>query len=120
MSAQPTDLLVIERGGTLYKATVSEVAALGGAGGVLKGSSFATLPSGDGLFEWNETIPAFGVSPSSIIFLSLASHENDDENDPEFIDLLSLVGQAGTDEISVTLSFGSKTSGVVKLNWSAF
>lgn len=35
MAVQPSDLLLVERGGVLYKATASDIAALGGGGGGL-------------------------------------------------------------------------------------
>ena len=46
MAAQGTDLVVVERGGVLYKLTATELAALGGGGGGGLTQGMATLNFG--------------------------------------------------------------------------
>jgi len=92
-------------------------AAPGGGGGSLSGTSSITVPSG--AFDDTETIAAVGVLPGDVVFVTLAPHDDTDENDPELLDLWSLSGVAGTDQITVKAVFASPTSGVVKVNWMA-
>ncbi len=67
--------------------------------------------------EWIETVTATGVVPSDKIGVFIAPHSDGDENSEEFLDVLALTGTAGTDQITVTASFLSQTSGQIKLFW---
>lgn len=119
MPALGSDLVLIQRGGDLFKATAAEIAALGGAGGVLKGEAVITLPNGAGQLSWSEQIAASGVVPGLVVFVTMAHHVDTDENDPELTELSAVVGLALTDAILVTASFLKPTSGPIRINWSA-
>lgn len=116
MGVQGTDLMIVERSGVPYRTTAAAVAALGGAGGVLKGSAVLTVSG----FEDSEVITATGVTGSSIVMLALAPCADSDENCPEMLNVTALSGEPGTDQITVTATFSDFTSGPVRINWSAF
>jgi len=73
----------------------------------------------DNVPEASTTIAAPGVTPGSTIAVSLASSVDADENSPELLDLITLWGEAGTDQITLNATFSDPTSGAVKINWSA-
>lgn len=83
----------------------------------LSGSTLVTV-TGSRL-EWEQTVVATGVTPSNGIILTLASHLDEDENTAEMLDISSMSAQAGTDQITVLLSFSTPTTGQIKLNWIA-
>jgi hypothetical protein len=94
------------------------IAAAGGAGGsVLSGAATITMDSDP--FNDTEVVAAVGVTAGKRVFLSLGEHLDTDENDPELLDLSSLSGVAGLDQITVKSVFMTPTSGPVKLNWMA-
>jgi hypothetical protein len=86
----------------------------------ISGTATITLPDGQGVIEWAESIAAVGVTSASRVFLSFAATDDTDENDPEFLAAAVLQGTAGTDTIAVDISFAEPTSGPIKLNWGAF
>lgn len=104
----------------LITSTNVQAAILEAATTSLSGSATITITRQDGAFEWEETVAATGVTPSSKIMLSLAATTNDDENTPELLDINVLAGVPGTNQITVTASFITPNSGPIKLNWSAF
>ncbi len=73
----------------------------------------------DNALEAATVIAAPGVLPASIISVSLAPSLDADENSPELLDLVTLWGEAGTDQIILNATFSAPTSGAVKINWSA-
>lgn len=83
----------------------------------LSGSATITLPSGLGVFEWTETVAASGVVPSDRLLILLAPDLDSDENDTEMLGLTTLVGSAGTNQITITASFDSPEAGPIKLYW---
>jgi Collagen triple helix repeat (20 copies) len=83
------------------------------------GAATITLPQGRGLYEWSETVAAASVTAASRIQLGLAPALDGDENDPELIDLGALSASALTNQILISATFATPTSGAVKLNWSA-
>ena len=83
----------------------------------LNGLATVTIPNAR--LDWEETITATGVTPSSRVFLCLAPASDDDENDPTMLSLLGLAASPGTDEITVAMGFGVLTQGPINLNWSA-
>lgn len=90
------------------------------AGGGVSGGVTVTVPQlirGAGASEHRETVALAGVTPSSRIALSFASHTDDDENDPELLDVTMLAASAGTDAFDVILTFANPTSGPIKLNY---
>jgi hypothetical protein len=113
-----TDIALIEREGVLHKATLSEIAALGGGTGGLAGQVILTVPNNSTSAE--ATLNATGVTPSSIVMIGLAPHTDADENAVDLIDLLSVAATPGTDEITVIASFATPHAGPIRFNWSAF
>ena len=73
----------------------------------------------DNSLEATTVISAPGISPSSIITVSLAPSLDADENSPDLLDLVTLWAEAGTDQITLNATFADPTSGAVKINWSA-
>jgi hypothetical protein len=69
--------------------------------------------------EASSVISAPGVTPSSILTVSLAASLDADENSPDLLDLVTLWAEAGTDQITLNVTFSEPTSGAVKINWSA-
>jgi hypothetical protein len=69
--------------------------------------------------EASSVIAAPGVTPSSILTVSLAPTLDADENSPDLLDLVTLWAEAGTDQITLNATFSDPTSGAVKINWSA-
>ena len=76
-----------------------------------------TVPYGD--LSHVQTVSAIGVTAASRVFLAVAPHSDADENSPELLDLLSISGAAGTDQITITLTFATPTGGPIKLYWRA-
>jgi hypothetical protein len=105
-------LAVIQAIGTDIKALFQRAPALTGVATV-------TLPYGFGSLEDTEAIAIAGVMPGMKVICGLAGAENIDENCPEELDLVSLSGVAGADQITFTLCFSQPTSGPIKINWSA-
>ena len=79
----------------------------------------AVLAVADNALEASTVIAAPGVLPASIVMVSLATTPDADENSPELLDLVTLWGEAGTDQITLNATFSDPTSGAVKINWSA-
>ena len=73
----------------------------------------------DNALEALSVIAAPGVLPASIVMVSLAPSLDADENSPELLDLVTLWGEAGADQITLNATFSDPTSGAVKINWSA-
>ena len=122
MPVQSSDLILVEREGTPYRTTAGAVAALGGGGGgsVLSGDATITLPGGHGVVEWVQTVSAVGVTQGNRLMVALAPTLDEDENEPEFTDLSSIAARALADQIEITATFAARTSGPIKLTWSAF
>lgn len=97
----------------------TQVAGLGTLATQSGGSGLATVNLPDNAFEHEQTVSASGVTSGSRILLSLAPASDDDENDPEMLDIASMVGIPGTDEITVRLTFDEPQSGAIKLNYMA-
>jgi hypothetical protein len=70
-------------------------------------------------FQHSETVAAVGVTPASVVLVSLAPALDADANDPELLDCVSLWATPGTDTITFGLTFAVPTVGPIKLNWSA-
>jgi hypothetical protein len=77
------------------------------------------LAVADNALEASMVIAAPGVLPTSLITVSLAPSVDADENSPELLDLVTLWGEAGADQITLNATFSDPTSGSVKINWSA-
>ncbi len=77
------------------------------------------LAVADNAVEASTVIAAPGVLPTSLITVSLAPSVDADENSPELLDLVTLWGEAGADQITLNATFSEPTSGAVKINWSA-
>jgi hypothetical protein len=90
----------------------------GGVGSGLRGTATLNLPSGEGVFEWTQSISALGVVAGNAVFLALAGVDSSAENDPECLDLKMLSGLAAADSIIVTATFTERTGGPIAINWS--
>jgi hypothetical protein len=84
----------------------------------LSGLVTITVPK-PGRFEWAETVAATGVTASNRIVLSIGAHADSDENSAELLDVGAIEATAGTNQISITASFDTKTDGPIKLNYLA-
>ncbi|WP_310533137.1 hypothetical protein [Novosphingobium sp.] len=115
MAILATDNLIIDRGGTHYKAPVSALPSGGGSG--LGGLATITIPTAQ--LEWEETVTATGVTPASRIMACLAPALDADENDPALLSVVNLSASPGTDQITISIAFAVPAQGAIKLNWSA-
>ena len=86
----------------------------GGAG--LGGSATLTMT---GAFEDEEIITATGVTAASRVQVWLAAGTDADENTADMLDLVTIAGMPGTNQITVLASFSARTSGPILINWSA-
>jgi hypothetical protein len=119
MSAYLPDTLLDELGtaiGQRIKA-VRDLIGIGG-GAALSGQTTIILPSTGGI-EHIQTVAAAGVTPANRIMVTLAPHEDGDENHELWLDLVALTGRAGNDQITILAAFSTRTAGPVKLIWSA-
>lgn len=124
-TANSSDATLLDRANHTGAQAISTVTGLqtaldGKQATVLKGEVTVTLPGGAGAINHEETVTATGVTGSSVVMLSLAPGTDADENDPELLDVLAYAARPLTDQIEITASFGTRTSGPVKFNWSAF
>ena len=88
------------------------------SGSSLGGAATITLTTD--AYEWTETVTATGVTAAHKIVISAGAYVDTDENSAEMLDGQCLSGTAGTNQIIVTAAFAERTSGPVKLSWSAF
>jgi hypothetical protein len=86
-------------------------------GGGLAGQATVTVPNNR--LEWSQTVTATGVTGTDVIFLSVAPHDDADENDAELLDIAAMSAAPGTNQITVELAFTTRTAGPIKLNWMA-
>jgi hypothetical protein len=97
----------------------SEITGLTTALAGIPARGVATVTVPNGRKEWQETVTATGVVPADVVLLSVAPHLDADENDAEMLDVLAASAAAGTNQITVTLAFGTPAAGAIKLNWMA-
>ena len=100
--------------------TLRTMARSGGADrvvGQLAGTG--VLAVADNAFEASTVISAPGVTSGSVILVVLGAALDSDENSPELLDLVTLWGAGGTDQITVGATFDTPTSGSININWSA-
>lgn len=83
----------------------------------LSGITTITLPYGEGVSQWTETVNAVGVTPSDNIGIFIAPTTNLDENEVETIDAQFFQATAGLNTITIFSQFTQKTSGRIKLIW---
>lgn len=88
-----------------------------GGGGGLAGQATVTVPNNS--LEWSQTVTATGVTGTDVIFLSVAPHDDADENDAELLDIAAMSAAPGTNQITVELAFTTRTAGPIKINWMA-
>lgn len=84
---------------------------------LLSGTVTITPTAGRGVYEWTETVTATGIVPANKIMLSVSDHVDTDENSAEMLNISSMEGLAGTNQITVTVSFTDATAGAIKLNY---
>lgn len=87
----------------------------GGASTVIKGSAVVTVPAWS--LDARADISVPGVSSAMVALLTIARHNDDDENSEELLDVGTLSASAGIGSISVYLGFTSPTSGPVRVNY---
>lgn len=80
------------------------------------GQVTVTVPNN--AMEWEEAVAA-SVNPGQRITVSLAGVNDDEENDPELLDVASVAALAGSGALTVTIAFATPAAGPVKLNWIA-
>lgn len=67
--------------------------------------------------EYRETITLAGVTASNSIAIKLAPALDTDENDPEMLDVVTLVAIPGTGTFDALITFDHPHSGVIKLQY---
>lgn len=87
-----------------------------GGGGVLKGQVVVTTT---GLLAHSQTVAAAGVTAAMAILPSIAPHDDADENHESLLSVASLTASAGTDQITVNVTFNESTCGPVRINYLA-
>lgn len=98
--------------------TAADKTKLDGLTATLSGTATITVPANS--FEDTETVAATGVTGASRVNVWLAPHDDSDENSPELLDIAAMQATPGSGTITVTMAFLTKTSGPIKLQWSAF
>jgi hypothetical protein len=89
-----------------------------GGGSVVGGTVTLTVPrTRGGALEHVETLAATGVTPGQRILVTLAAHEDADENHEEMLPPMSIAGLAGTNEITFTASFLEPVEGPIKFHY---
>ena len=86
----------------------------------VKGQITVTLPTvlgNAGVTSHTETVTATGMTPDKQVLVALANGLDANENEPEMIDLVALSGLAGTDQLTITMTFSERTSGPINLNY---
>lgn len=112
-----TGVFKIGDGATRWASLPAVSGGGGGGGGSLAGATALTLPTAR--LEHEETITATGVTPASVIFVTLQAGSDSDENTAEKLDVAAIAGIPGTDQITVRAVFLTVTSGPVLIYWSA-
>lgn len=84
---------------------------------ILTGLATVTVPNN--AIEHSQTVTATGVTASSRVFLSIAPHDDADENDAEMLDIAAMSAAPGTNQITVELAFTEPHAGAIKINWMA-
>lgn len=97
-------------------ARVEALEALGGAE-ILTGSLVVTVPAGH--LEHTETVAAPEVQAGMGITLSLAAHDDDDENTAEMLGISAMGAAAGDGSITITIAFTEPTTGEIRFNYLA-
>ena len=87
-------------------------------GGALVGIGTITAQPGDKAAFG--TIAATGVTSNKLVLAWLASTGPADENEPEWLSVNSISAAAGSDTVTVSITFAEPVSGEIKINWSAF
>lgn len=89
-------------------------------GGSTVNAGIATITPNRFAMEWREDVTVAGMTPGRPIIVSLGPFDDTDENDAELLDMDAISGVAGTGLISFVAAFRTRTTGPVKLSWSAF
>ena len=84
---------------------------------ILRGLATVTVPNNS--LEHTQTVTATGITGSSRIFLSIAPHDDADENDAEMLDVAAMSAAPGSGQITVEMAFAVPVAGPIKINWMA-
>lgn len=98
-------------------ARVEALEALGGGAAVVAGSLVVTVPAGK--LEHTETVAVPEVQAGMSVTVSLAAHEDDDENTAEMLGIAAMSASAGAGSITLTIAFTEPTSGEIRFNYLA-
>jgi hypothetical protein len=82
-------------------------------------TGLATVTVPNNALSHSETVTATGVTGASRIFLTVAPHDDADENDAEMLDIAAMSAAPGTNQITVEMAFTTPTAGPIKINWMA-
>lgn len=83
---------------------------------VMKGTITITVPA-PGAYEHEQTVGVGGMLATTLVLLGIGSHTDTDENHESGLDILSMGATPGVDTIKVSVSFGTLTSGPIKINY---
>lgn len=67
------------------------------------------------VIEHSQVISVIGVVPTDVVQVMLATHLDTDENNEQWLSIISLNAIAGTDEITVNIEFSELTTWIIKL-----
>lgn len=85
------------------------------SGGAAWTSVTANVPSGAGVFDYEQTVTDAAVSGTSKIILMLDPSADSDENEPEFIDLINMAAFPGAGSFTLSMTFREPHSGPIKI-----
>jgi len=91
------------------------IAASGGGAGAAWTALTATLPSGAGVFDYEQTVVDATVTATSKIALMLNSGADTDENQPEFMALNEMTAYPAVGSFKLVMDFREQHSGDIKL-----
>lgn len=94
--------------------TGTTLSASGGSAAVWT-SATANLPSGAGVYDYEQTVTDAAVSGTSKIMLSLDPGADTDENEPEFIDLINMTAFPSAGSFTLSMTFREPHSGPIKI-----
>lgn len=100
---------------------INRIGAVASGGGspvspVMKGTITITVPA-PGAYEHEQTVGVGGMLATTLVLLGIGSHTDADENHESGLDILSMGAKPGIDTITVSISFGTLTSGPIKINY---
>jgi hypothetical protein len=99
--------------------SIATTAFVTAAGAVLLKAGSATITVPNGRREHEQVITATGVTAASRVMIALQAGADSDENTADMLDLVTIAGIPGTDQITVQATFSGPTGGPILTYWSA-